>query len=125
MNPRHARICPRAGAQVYQHQPLVHAMSRNLKGLGIRHQVESGEPFTTDRNLRINNGARRGFLQDAPNRESCWVSPMLTLKSRYTCEEAVLIAMDQLPPPPRRASVNNTLVRDMCPLTNGVTYLPL
>ena len=38
---RHARICPRAGAQVKQHQPLLHAMSRTLKRLGIPHQVES------------------------------------------------------------------------------------
>ncbi|CAN0496495.1 unnamed protein product, partial [Laminaria digitata] len=45
---RHARICPRAGAQVNQHQPLVHAISRTLKRLGIRHQVESGEAFTAN-----------------------------------------------------------------------------
>ena len=31
---------------------------------------------------------------------------MRTLKRRYTCEEAVPIKMDQLPPPPRRASAN-------------------
>ena len=31
----------------------VHAMSRTLKRRGIRHQVESGEPFTADRNLRM------------------------------------------------------------------------
>ena len=46
---RHARICPRAGAQVKQHQPLLHAMSRTLKRLGIPHQVESEEPFIADR----------------------------------------------------------------------------
>ena len=34
---RHAHICPRAGAQVNRHQPLVRAMSRALKQLGIRH----------------------------------------------------------------------------------------
>ena len=66
---RHARICPRAGAQVNQHQPLVHAISRTLKRLGIRHQVESGEPFTADRNLRMDIVVRRGGLRDAPNRE--------------------------------------------------------
>ena len=49
---RHAHICHRAGAQVHQHQPLVHAMSRTLERLGIRHQVESGEPFTANPNLR-------------------------------------------------------------------------
>ena len=43
---RHARICPRAGAQVNQHQPLLHAISHTLKRLGVPHQVKSGEPFT-------------------------------------------------------------------------------
>ena len=37
---RHARICPRAGAQVNQHQPLVHAMVNTLKRLGIQYQVK-------------------------------------------------------------------------------------
>ena len=66
---RHARICPRAGAQVNQHQPLLHAISHTLKRLGISHQGESGEPFTTDRNLRMGIVIRRGGLRDAPNRE--------------------------------------------------------
>ena len=57
---RHARICPRAGAQVNQHQPLVNAISRTLKRLGIRHQVESDDSFTADRNLRMDIVVRRG-----------------------------------------------------------------
>ena len=65
---RQARNCPRAGAQVNQHYPLVHAMSRTLKRLGIRHQVKSGEPFTADRKLRMNIVVRRGGLRDAHNR---------------------------------------------------------
>ena len=40
---------------------------------------------------------------------------MLSLKRGYTCEEAVLIAMDQLPQPPRRASAHTAFVRGMCP----------
>ena len=40
-----------------------------------------------------------------------------THKHRYNSEEAVLFTMDQLPLPPWRASVNPTLVRDMCPST--------
>ena len=63
---RHARICPGAGAQVNQHQPLLHAISGTLKRLGIPHQVESGEPFTGERNLRMNIVIRRGSLRDAP-----------------------------------------------------------
>ena len=65
----HAPISPRAGAQGNQRQPLVHAMSRTLKWLGIRHQVENGEPYTADRNLRMDIVVRRGGLRDAPNRE--------------------------------------------------------
>ena len=44
-NTRHARLCHRAGAQVNQHQPLVHVTSRFLKRMSVRHQVESGAPF--------------------------------------------------------------------------------
>ena len=50
---RHARICPRAGAQVNQHRLLLHAISHTLKRLRIPHQVESGEPFAADTNLRM------------------------------------------------------------------------
>ena len=56
---------------------------------------------------------------------SCWTSLMQTRKRKYTYEEVVLMTMVQPPLPPRRASVNTTLVRDMCPSTNGVTHLPL
>ena len=66
---RHALICPRAGAQVNQHQPLLHAISRTLKRLGVPHQLESGEPFTTDRNLRMDIVVRRGGIRNAPNPE--------------------------------------------------------
>ena len=52
-----------------QHQPLLHAISRTLKRLGILHQVESGEPFTAERNLRMDIVIRRGSLRDALNRE--------------------------------------------------------
>ena len=63
---RQARICPRAGAQVNQHQPLLHAIPHTF---GIPHQVESGEPFTADRNLRMDIVIRRGGLRDVPNIE--------------------------------------------------------
>ena len=66
---RHARICPRAGTQVNQHQPLLYAISRIFKRLGVPHQVESGEPFTADRNLRMDIVVRIGGLRNAPNPE--------------------------------------------------------
>ena len=126
---RHARICPRSGAQVNQHQPLLHEISRTLKRLEISHQVESGEPFSAERNLRMDIIIRRGSLRDARKGSigtspSCWTLPMQTRKRRYTYKEVELITMVQLPLPPRRASVNTTLVRDMCPSTNGAINLP-
>ena len=48
---------------------------------------------------------------------------MQTRKRRYTYEEVVLITMVQPSLPPRRASVNTTLVRGMCPSTSGATNL--
>ena len=48
---RHARLCHRSGAQVDQHEPLVHALSRILERMSILHQVESGAPFNADRDL--------------------------------------------------------------------------
>ena len=61
-----------------------------------------------------------GSIETSPS----WTSPMQTRKRRYTYEEAALITMDQLPLLPRGASVNTTLVRDMCPSTNGAINLP-
>lgn len=53
-----------------------------------------------------------GGIETSP---SYWTPSKQTSKRNYTCEEAVIIAMHQLPLPPRRASVNATLVRYMCP----------
>ena len=64
-NTRHARLCHRAGAQVNQHQPLVHATSRFLKRMSVRYQVESGAPFNTDSDLRMDIVIERGGLRDA------------------------------------------------------------
>ena len=52
-NTRHARLCHRAGAQVNEHQPLVHATSLFLKRMSVRHQVASGAPFNADRDLSL------------------------------------------------------------------------
>ena len=64
-NTRHVRLCHRAGAQVNQHQSLVHATSRVLKQMSIRHQVGNGAPFNADRNLRMDIVMGRGGIRDA------------------------------------------------------------
>ena len=74
---QHARIFPRAGAQVNQHQPLLQAISCTLKRFGIIHQVESGEPFTADRNPRMDFIIRRESLRDALNLEYRYMSILL------------------------------------------------
>ena len=62
---QHARSCHHAGAQVNKHQSFVHATSRFLKRMSVRHQVESGAPFNADRDLRTDIDIERGGLQDA------------------------------------------------------------
>ena len=59
----HARTCPRDGAQVTMHEPLKHALSRALRGLRVPHDVESGAPFTEERNLCMDIVVRPGSLQ--------------------------------------------------------------
>ena len=51
-NARRARLCYRSGARVNHDQLLVHALSRTVKRMSIRHQVESGATFNADRDLR-------------------------------------------------------------------------
>ena len=52
-NTRHARLCHRASGQVNQHQSLVHATSRFLNRMSVRHQVERGGLFDADGHLRM------------------------------------------------------------------------
>ena len=110
---RHARICLRAGAQVNQHQPLLHAISRTPKRLGFPRQVESDEPFTADKNLRIDIVVRRGDLRDAPNRvHSAGRHPCRPTRAGTPARrQLVLTTMDQLLLPPRHTSANTTFVR--------------
>ena len=65
VNTRHARLCHRSGAQVNQHQFLVHALSHILKSMSIHHQVESRAPFHADRDLRTDIVIEAGELRDA------------------------------------------------------------
>ena len=121
--PKLSKPIPNDDSRVNHRQPLHYSISHTLKRLGISPQVESGEPFTAERNLRMDSVIRRGSLRDAPNRE--YRDTSILLDGRYTYEEVVLITMVQRPLPPRRANVNNVLVRDMCPSTNEATNLPL
>lgn len=114
-----ARIGPGAGVQTKQHEPLLHAISYTLKRLGIPYQVESGESFTVNRNLRTDIVARSNGLRNAPKRLYWNKSLLLDVthvahKHRYPCEEAVLDETGHLSLRARRASVKTTPVRDTC-----------
>ncbi|CAN0450115.1 unnamed protein product, partial [Ectocarpus sp. 12 AP-2014] len=63
----HARTCPRDGAQVDMHEPLKYALSRALTGLGVKHDVETGAPFTGERNVSMDIVIRQGALTNAPS----------------------------------------------------------
>ena len=77
VNTRHARLCHPAGAQVNQHQPLMHALSRTLKSMSVRHQEESGAQFHADRDLRMDIVIEAGGLRDATAPEYCDKSILL------------------------------------------------
>lgn len=55
----------RTGARANQHQPLVHAISRLLKRMSVRHQVEGGAPFNIERDIREDIAIETGGLRDA------------------------------------------------------------
>ncbi|CAB1114220.1 unnamed protein product [Ectocarpus sp. CCAP 1310/34] len=123
----HARTCPRDGAQVNMNEPLKYALSRALNGLRVKHDVESGAPFTGERNLSmdIRPGApRTHLLPGTATKEYSSMSHTQTRKHRYTCGTAARPAMESQPKHPRRESVSTTLVRDTCPLTNAALNLP-
>eukprot|EP00904_Undaria_pinnatifida_P006577 jgi/Undpi1/3049/HiC_scaffold_15.g06425.m1 len=62
---RHARLYRRSRAQMNQHQPLVHALSRTLKIMPIRHQAESGAPLHANRDLCMDIVIETGGRRDA------------------------------------------------------------
>ena len=80
---RDVRICPRAGAQVNQHQPRLHAIFPTSKRLGILHQVESGEPLTVDRKshptVRVTRFGFNVAVRLSPLREELRVSMIISL----------------------------------------------
>ena len=67
-------------------------------------------------------GTRRTL--NTATRATYEMEPTQTRTHGYTCLAAALVTTDQLRLPPRRASVNTTLVRDMSPSTNGAINLP-
>ena len=93
--------------------------------------MESGAPLTADRNLRMGIVVRRGGLRDAPNREYREKSILLDVTHADPQAQIYLRggSADQdgsaASTSEARKRQHTTLVRDMCPLTNGVANLPL
>lgn len=126
---RHARVRPRPGMRGSQHQPLLHAVFRSRKRLGVPRQgkkwgVGSISPRTEASGWTCSSYfPRRGF-RDAPSREfrsrsrSCSTFFTKTRKRGYPCVGAALLVVDQLPLHPNRAkSVSTALYRDKCTST--------
>ena len=123
------RVCHRSGAQVNQHQPLVHALSRTPKRMSIRHQVESGAPFDAERDLRMEIVIEKGGLRDATAAE--YRNKAILLDVTYAdpqrwarCVQAALTETGLLLTNLKRASAATTLDRDKCPSTSAATNSP-
>ena len=90
-----------------QNQPLLLAISHTLKRFEIPHQVESGEPFSAHRNLRLGIAVRRGDLRDALHRKKRDKSILLDVAHAHPLAQVHLLGgsaghVDQLPLPHRR-----------------------
>ena len=112
------------GAQVNQHQPLVHALSRTFKSMSIRYQVESGAPFHANRDFLLDNVIAAGGLQDVTasehrNKRYYSTSRTRTHKRGSTCGQAALTETHQLLPLLRRASTITAFVRNRCLSTSA------
>ena len=112
-----------------QHQPLVHALSRTLKIMPIRHQAESGAPLHANRDLCMDIVIETGGRRDATASEYRNTAILLDVtyadpQAGVHMGQAALTTTDQLLPFLRRASAITTLVRDRCPSTRAVTNAP-
>ena len=112
------------------HEPLKYALSRALNGLRVKHDVESGAPFTGEQNLSMDIVTRPGALSNSSSAEYrnkgilLDVTHTQTRKHRYTCGMAAQPTMDAQPELPRRESASTTLAQDTCPLTSAALNLP-
>ena len=119
------------GAQVNQHQPLIHALSRELRRHRIRHVVEDGVvPSLATETSEWISPWWRGSCAMRPmartsTRASSSMEPSPTHRRRCTVGKEVPLLTALLPQPPRRVRTRTTLGRDMCPLTSVATnYAP-
>lgn len=83
----HARRCHRSGAQVNQHQHLVHALFRTFKHMSTCHRVESGAAFNADGDLQTDKGIERGGFRDPT--ASKYRSKAIILDVAYADPQAV------------------------------------
>ena len=77
--------------------------------------MESGAPLTADKSLRVDIVIRRVERQVHPAGRHPGPQAQVHLRGGSAGHDgSVLITMDQLPLRPERASIDTTLVRDMC-----------
>ena len=80
---------------------MVHATSRFLKQMSVRHQVESGAHSNADRDLRVDTVIERRGLRDASASDFRHKSILVDvtypeLKRGFTCVPEVPTKIDQL-----------------------------
>lgn len=64
---RHVQVCPRGGAQVNQHQPLIGVVSTAFKRLAEKHAVEDGPLFSADEDFRMDITIPSGEVRRSVN----------------------------------------------------------
>ena len=126
---RHARLCHRSGAQVNQHQPLVHAFFRSLKRMAITTRWKA-ELRSTPTGIFEWTSSSRGEASTMLRHRSIETKRyfstqrMPTRKRRATCVQAVLTGTGWLLPNLRRTSAPTTLNQDKCPSTSAAINSP-
>ena len=109
------------------HKPLKYALSRALNGLRVKHDVESGAPFTGERNLSMDIVVRAGALTNASSPENCSKGTLFDVtqsdpQAQVYLRNGSATNDGTAAQPPRRESISTaTLVRDTCPSTSAAT----
>ena len=126
---RRVCTCYRAGAQVHQHRPLAHVLSRTPKLLSIHVDIKwkakrSSMPTGTSSEMSVSRGVapETPRLQSIASTQRSSSSRLPTPKQVSACVLAALIETDQLPPLLRSESATTAPFQDRCPTQVGIWY---
>ena len=111
------------------HEPLKYALSRASTGLGVKHDVETGAPFTGERHLSIDIVVRPGALANASSSVCRHKGILLDvthadLQAQVHLRNGSATSDGTAAQASEAKSVSTTLVQDKCPLTSAALNLP-